>query len=103
MAYVSIVSMCLGFFAWYQGTGARRRGPRRPPAAGTAALTLGWSALLLGEHVGALTAVAAAAVIAVTAVGRNARVDGSGRTPENHQKRNLRSTPRTRAFPAGRR
>ena len=39
------------------------------------ALTLAWSALLLGEHVGWLTAVAAAAVIAVTAVGRNARVD----------------------------
>jgi hypothetical protein len=42
------------------------------------ALTLGWSALLLGEHVSALSAVAAAAVIAVTAIGRNARVDGSG-------------------------
>jgi drug/metabolite transporter (DMT)-like permease len=39
------------------------------------ALTLLWSVLLLGEHVTWLTAVAATAVIGVTAVGRNARVD----------------------------
>ena len=39
------------------------------------ALTLGWSALLLGEQVSLLAAVAAAAVIGATAVGRNARVD----------------------------
>lgn len=38
------------------------------------ALTLGWSALLLGEQVSLLAAVAAA-VIGATAVGRNARVD----------------------------
>jgi len=39
------------------------------------ALTLGWSALLLGEHVSLLIAAAAAAVIVAAAVGRNARVD----------------------------
>jgi hypothetical protein len=43
------------------------------------ALTLGWSALLLGEHVSLLSAAAAAAVIAATAIGRNARVDSVGR------------------------
>jgi hypothetical protein len=41
------------------------------------ALTLGWSALLLGEQVSPLAMVAAAAVIAATAVGRNARVDAA--------------------------
>jgi len=81
LAYVSIFSMCLGFFAWYQGlaTGGVARVGRLQLA--QPALTLLWSALLLGEHVGWLTGLAAAAVIAVTAVGRNARVDAAARGP----------------------
>src|SRR5580693_10604725 len=77
LAYVCFVSMCLGFFAWYQGLA--RGGVARIGRLQLAqpALTLGWSALLLGEHVGLLTGAAAVAVIAVTAVGRNARVDSS--------------------------
>lgn len=73
--YLGVVSMCLGFFAWYQAMA--RGGVARIGRLQLAqpALTLGWSALLLREHVGWLTAGAAAAVIAVTAVGRNARVD----------------------------
>jgi drug/metabolite transporter (DMT)-like permease len=75
LAYVGLVPMCLGFFAWYQGLarGGLARIGRLQLA--QPALTLGWSALLIGEHVSWLTAAAAAAVIAVTAVGRNARVD----------------------------
>jgi drug/metabolite transporter (DMT)-like permease len=75
LAYLGAVSMCLGFFAWYQAMA--RGGVARIGRLQLAqpALTLGWSALLLGEHVSWLTAAAAAAVIAVTAVGRNARVD----------------------------
>ncbi len=86
MAYVSIVSMCLGFFAWYQGLA--RGGVARVGRLQLAqpALTLGWSALLLGEHVSVLSGVAAAAVIAVTAIGRNARVDGSGTDAEEPSK-----------------
>ncbi len=38
------------------------------------ALTLGWSAPLLGDHVSWLSLVAAAFVVAATAVGRNASV-----------------------------
>ena len=73
--YVGLVSVCLGFFAWYRGLA--RGGVARVGKLQLAqpALTLGWSALLLGEHVGWLSAAAAAAVIAATAVGRNARVD----------------------------
>jgi drug/metabolite transporter (DMT)-like permease len=80
LAYVSFVSMGLGFFAWYQAMA--RGGVARIGRLQLAqpALTLGWSVLLLGEHVGWLSAVAAAAVIAVTAVGRNARVDTAGRS-----------------------
>jgi drug/metabolite transporter (DMT)-like permease len=75
LAYVSVVSMCLGFFAWYQGlaSGGVARVGRLQLA--QPALTLLWSALLLGEHVSVLTGAAAGAVIVVTAVGRNARID----------------------------
>jgi drug/metabolite transporter (DMT)-like permease len=72
LAWVSLVSMGLGFFAWYQGLaeGGVARVGRLQLA--QPALTLVWSALLLGEHVSVLAGLAAAAVIAVTAVGRNA-------------------------------
>ncbi len=75
LAYVGVISMVVGFFAWYHAmaTGGVARIGRLQIA--QPALTLGWSALLLGEHVSLLSAAAAAAVIAATAVGRNARVD----------------------------
>ncbi len=84
LAYVGLVPMCLGFFAWYQGLarGGLARIGRLQLA--QPALTLGWSALLIGEHVSWLTAAAAAAVIAVTAVGRNARVDRAGAGVDPH-------------------
>ncbi len=77
LAYVSFVSVCLGFFAWYRGMalGGVARVGRLQLA--QPALTLAWSALLLGEPVSWLSAAAAAAVIAATAVGRNARVDSA--------------------------
>jgi drug/metabolite transporter (DMT)-like permease len=75
LIYVSLVSMCLGFFAWYQGLaqgGVARIGRLQ---LAQPALTLAWSALLLGEQVSVLTGSAAIAVIIATAVGRSARVD----------------------------
>src|SRR5262249_61720146 len=75
LAYVSLISMCMGFFAWYAAMA--RGGVARVGRLQLAqpALTLVWSVLLLGERVNQLTGAAAAAVIAATAVGRNARVD----------------------------
>lgn len=75
LCYVGVVSMVVGFFAWYRAMaiGGVARVGRLQLA--QPALTLGWSALLLGEKVSLLSAVAAAAVIGATAVGRNARVD----------------------------
>jgi len=78
LLYVGLVPMCLGFFAWYQGLaqgGVARIGRIQ---LAQPALTLGWSALLLGERVSLLTAASAVAVIVATAVGRNARVDQVG-------------------------
>jgi drug/metabolite transporter (DMT)-like permease len=79
VAWVSFVSMGLGFFAWYQGLadGGVARVGRLQLA--QPALTLCWSALLLGEHVSLVTGLAAGAVIAVTAVGRNAGAPPPGR------------------------
>jgi drug/metabolite transporter (DMT)-like permease len=76
LGYVGLVPMCLGFFAWYAGLA--RGGVARVGMVQLAqpALTLGWSVLLLGEHVSWQAALAAGVVIAVTMVSRNARVDG---------------------------
>jgi len=75
LGYVGVVSVVVGFFAWYHAMA--RGGVARVGRLQIAqpALTLAWSALLLGEHVGWLSGASAAAVIAATAVGRNARVD----------------------------
>jgi len=72
-AYVSLVSMFLGFFAWYAGLA--RGGVARIGQVQLAqpVLTLGWSALLLGEAVGAGEALAAAAVLACVVATQRAR------------------------------
>jgi drug/metabolite transporter (DMT)-like permease len=88
--YLGAVPMCLGFFAWYQALA--RGGVARIGRLQLAqpALTLGWSALLLGEHVSLLTGSAAVAVIVVTAAGRNAGVD---RAPERTRASELCARP----------
>jgi drug/metabolite transporter (DMT)-like permease len=72
-AYVSVVSMFLGFFAWYAGLA--RGGVARIGQVQLAqpVLTLGWSALLLGESVGPWTLVTALAVLASVAATQRAR------------------------------
>ena len=73
-AYVSVVSMLLGFFAWYRGLalgGTARVGQLQllQPV-----LTLIWSALLLGETVGAGTVLAALGVVATAMLAQRTRV-----------------------------
>jgi drug/metabolite transporter (DMT)-like permease len=85
LAYLGLVSMCLGFFAWYQamakgGVAAIGKLQLAQPA-----LTLGWSALLLGEPVSVLAAVAAVGVIAATALGSKGVLGSMGRTPGKQQ------------------
>jgi drug/metabolite transporter (DMT)-like permease len=72
-AYVSLFSMFLGFFAWYAGLA--RGGVARIGQVQLAqpVLTLAWSALLLGEVVGAGEAIAAAAVLACVVATQRAR------------------------------
>lgn len=78
LGYVSAISMFLGFFAWHQGLA--RGGVARVGRLQLAqpVLTLGWSALLLGEQLTLAAAIAALVVLATVAVGRNARVERQG-------------------------
>jgi len=76
-AYVALVSALLGFFPWYAGLargGVARIGQVQliQPL-----LTLAWSALLLGEHVGPATLVASIAVVASVVATQRARVTGA--------------------------
>lgn len=62
--FIAFFSMYFGFFAWYRGL-AQAGVPKGSQVQQLQALmTLGWSALLLGEQVGWTTVVAAIAVVA---------------------------------------
>jgi drug/metabolite transporter (DMT)-like permease len=75
-AYVSAFSMFLGFFAWYAGLA--RAGIARAGQVQLAQplLTIVWSWLLLGDHIGPATGVAAVAVLACVAWTQRARTSG---------------------------
>jgi drug/metabolite transporter (DMT)-like permease len=73
-AYVSVVSMFLGFFAWYAGLARGGVAHVSQVQLAQPLLTLAWSALVLGEHVGPWTLAAAVAVLACVALTQRARV-----------------------------
>lgn len=81
LAYLSVISMLLAFFAWYEGLA--RGGVARIGRLQLAqpVMTLVWSVLLLGEHIDLATGIAAAVVLGAVAVGRNARVDTTTPAP----------------------
>jgi drug/metabolite transporter (DMT)-like permease len=74
LAYLAVVSMFLGFFAWYSGLA--RAGVARASQVQLAQplLTLLWSWLLLGEHAGMSTVMAAAGVLVCVLLAQRARV-----------------------------
>jgi drug/metabolite transporter (DMT)-like permease len=75
-AYVSVVSMFFGFFAWYRGLaegGVARVGQVQ---LSQPILTLVWSAMLLGERISLLAALCALLVLGSVAVGQRTRVKG---------------------------
>ncbi len=63
-AYVSVISMFLGFFAWYRGLALGGVAKIGQTQLAQPVLTLLWSALLLGEQVTLAMVVAALAVLA---------------------------------------
>jgi drug/metabolite transporter (DMT)-like permease len=71
LAYVSAVSMFAGFAAWYRGLGMAGVARASQLQLAQPLLTVGWSAALLGEHVGPGTlAVAAIVILCVLATQR---------------------------------
>ena len=78
LAYVSLVSMFLGFFAWYAGLargGVAKVGQIQllQPL-----MTFAWAGLILGEDVGPGTVLAATGVLASVVVTQRARVRHTG-------------------------
>jgi drug/metabolite transporter (DMT)-like permease len=80
-AYVSLISMFLGFFAWYAGLA--RGGIARIGQVQLAqpVLTLIWAALLLGEHVTPGMVAAALAVLACVVATQRTRVAAARPSP----------------------
>jgi len=73
-AYVSVISMFLGFFAWYAGLARGGVAKIGQVQLAQPLLSLGWAGVVLGEVVGATTALAAAGVLACVAATQRARV-----------------------------
>jgi drug/metabolite transporter (DMT)-like permease len=72
-AYVSVISMFLGFFAWYAGLARGGVAKIGQVQLIQPVLTLTWSALVLGEHISATTAAAAVVVLAAVVSTQRAR------------------------------
>ncbi len=80
-AYVSVISMFLGFFAWYAGLARGGVAKIGQVQLAQPVLTLVWAAALLGEQVGAATIAAALLVLASVAGVQRTRVDPPAPTP----------------------
>lgn len=73
LAYVSVISMFAGFYAWYRGLADGGIAQVAQLQLAQPVLTLGWSALLLGEHVGFATIAAALVVVGAVALTQRTR------------------------------
>lgn len=81
LAYVSVVSMFAGFFAWYRGLALGGIARISQLQLLQPILTLAWSALLLSEYLGPATVGAAVLVIAAVAVTQRTRDTKGGPRP----------------------
>ncbi|MGH3327280.1 MAG: DMT family transporter [Streptomycetales bacterium] len=76
--YVAVISMFLAFFAWYRGLATAGVAKASQIQLAQPICTLVWSAVLLGEQVGARTFGAALVVLVCVALTQRARVTDSG-------------------------
>ncbi|MEA2330176.1 MAG: hypothetical protein QOH58_314 [Thermoleophilaceae bacterium] len=77
-AYVALVSMFVAFFAWYAALARGGVAKIGQVQLVQPLMTLGWSAALLGEHVGVGTLAAALAVVASVVATQRTRVSPAG-------------------------
>jgi drug/metabolite transporter (DMT)-like permease len=94
-AYNALISMFLGFFAWYAGLARGGVAKIGQVQLSQPILTLAWSAAVLGEHVSPATIAAALLVLAAVAATQRARV--------RQDPAPCRSTPKPSASPIRRR
>jgi drug/metabolite transporter (DMT)-like permease len=80
-AYVSLVSMFTAFFAWYAGLARGGVAKIGQIQLAQPVLTLGWSAALLSEHVGAATIAASGAVLASVVATQRSQVHRAPAVP----------------------
>jgi drug/metabolite transporter (DMT)-like permease len=76
-AYLAVVSMFLGFFAWYHGLAVGPMAQVSQVQLGQPVLSLGWAGLLLGEHLTATTVVGGLVVVACAASAVRVRLGGA--------------------------
>jgi drug/metabolite transporter (DMT)-like permease len=62
--YLGVISMFLGFFAWYRGLAIGPMARVSQVQLVQPVVSIGWAGLLLGEHVGWATVVGGLAVVA---------------------------------------
>jgi drug/metabolite transporter (DMT)-like permease len=74
LAYISVISMYLGYFAWYRGLAIGPMASVSQIQLLQSLLTILWAALFFGELVAPEVWIAAAAVIACAAIAVRARV-----------------------------
>jgi drug/metabolite transporter (DMT)-like permease len=80
-AYVSVVSMYLGFFAWYHGLAIGPMTTVSQVQLVQPVLSIAWAGLLVGEHISWLTALAGLAVIACAGGATSSRGRGARARP----------------------
>lgn len=76
-AYVSLVSMLLGFFAWNRGLAAAGIARASQVQLAQPLLTVGWAALFFGESIGVEMLAAAAGVLICVAITQRLRVQAT--------------------------
>lgn len=81
-AYLALVSMFLGFFAWYRGLALGPMAQVSQVQLVQPVLTIGWAALFLGEPLTVATIVGGAAVIACAGSAVRVRLHGPGHALE---------------------
>lgn len=94
-AYLSIVSMFLGFFAWYRGLAIGPMAKVSQIQLVQPVLSICWAALLLGERIDATTAIGGLVVIACAAGAVRSRLmrDEPGRAPDTRRVRARHTVP----------
>lgn len=94
-AYLALISMYLGFFAWYRGLAIGPMAQVSQIQLVQPVMSIAWAALLLGEAITWLTAVGAVAVVGCAAMAVRTRLRASSRPrPRAGLRPRLRSRPR---------